>query len=116
MPDHAALATVQYMDTSLAPPVMLILFFGSFFIWMLCMPWFIHRERNSQHQQAKAGVIGVVDEVFHPEAHEAHIVWEAQKEVPAPAPLAGDKLFPSGRITLDLHEEEQSGQHGPAAH
>ncbi|MBD8102944.1 hypothetical protein [Plantibacter sp. CFBP 8775] len=100
------------MDTSLAPLVMLIVFFGSFFIWMLCMPWFIHRERHSQHRQAKAGVIGVVDEVFHPEAHEAHVVWEAQKEMPAPAPLVGDKLFPRGRITLDLHEHGDAAQVG----
>ena len=48
------------------------------------------------------------DEVFHPDAKEARLIWEAQTELPAPAPSPGDPPFDpeSGRITLMLPRDE----------
>ncbi len=44
------------------------------------------------------------DDVFHPDAKEARMIWEAQTELTAPAPAPGDLPFDPepGRITSML--------------
>ncbi len=44
------------------------------------------------------------DEVFHPNAKEARLIWEIQAELPAPAAVAEDPPFDleAGRITIML--------------
>ncbi len=57
----------------------------------------VRDDRASQAAGAGAGGpsggFGVFDEVFHPQAYQAAVVWEAQSVMPAPAPLAGDRPF-----------------------
>ncbi len=44
------------------------------------------------------------DEVFHPDAKEARLIWEIQSELPAPAAIAEDppRDLEAGRITIML--------------
>ena len=49
-----------------------------------------------------AGVAGGLDAVWRPSAEEAHAEWEASVQMPAPAPLAGDKGLDERRITIEV--------------
>lgn len=49
-----------------------------------------------------AGVAGGLDAVWRPSVEEAHAEWEASVEMPAPAPLAGDKGLDEGTITIQV--------------
>jgi hypothetical protein len=50
-----------------------------------------------------AGVGSGMDAVWRPSADEARADWEAQVEMPAPAPSPGDKgRMQDGRIVLDV--------------
>jgi hypothetical protein len=53
---------------------------------------------------SSGGLLGL-DELFHPSAHNARVVWEAEREIPAPAPTP-DKgpgvIESSGRITIEV--------------
>src|SRR3954447_5965473 len=50
---------------------------------------------------------GLLDEVFHPEAYEAPLIQEGQRELPAPAPVPGDGPLEEGatRIVLSVPAE-----------
>ena len=50
------------------------------------------------------GAMGIGDEVFNPQRHEAQIELDRQTILPAPAPLAGDgdKGIFDGTIHIDL--------------
>lgn len=48
------------------------------------------------------GMGSALDAVWRPSAEEAHAQWEAQIEMPAPAPTPGDKGFDDGRIVIRL--------------
>jgi hypothetical protein len=50
------------------------------------------------------GAMGIGDEVFNPQRHEAQIELDRQTILPAPAPLAGDgdKGIFDGKIRIDL--------------
>ncbi|KRC62435.1 hypothetical protein ASE14_00930 [Agromyces sp. Root81] len=74
-------------------------------IWFLSLPWIVQAEKRRQARSVQSGVIGTFDEIFHPEAHAANVIWEAQKELPAPLPLPGDKALNSGRIRIELPPE-----------
>lgn len=65
------------------------------------IPWMVRSEREQQKRTPTAGMIGIADEIFHPGAHQADLIWVAQTEMPAPAPLAGDP-FPDGKVQLRL--------------
>ena len=56
-----------------------------------------------------AGLVGGVDEVFAPMKYEVSKIQEAQKEMPAPAPIPGDddkNIFTgNGRVRIDLNGE-----------
>jgi hypothetical protein len=69
---------------------------------LAALPWGLGRHRERRRRIVPAGLVGGIDEVFHPEAHEALLVWEAQVEAPAPTPAPGEPPFPSGRIILAL--------------
>ena len=63
-----------------------------------------HRKRNSATRIATAGMLGM-DDIFHPSASEARTVWEAEQELPIPAPTP-DKgrgvIEASGRIVIEV--------------
>ena len=55
-----------------------------------------------------AGVGSGFDSVWRPSAEEAHADWEAQVEMPAPAPSPGDKgRIENGRLVI--HVDDESG-------
>jgi len=76
-----------------------------FFIYPSWRRWEIERERVRHPERTPAaGVVGAIDEVFHPNAYQAKLIWEAQQELPVPAPDA-DGTRPdldSGRVRIDL--------------
>jgi hypothetical protein len=47
--------------------------------------------RKKHLRSVTATSLGVTDEIFRPMTHDANVVWEAQTEAPASAPLPGDK-------------------------
>ncbi|WP_127474931.1 hypothetical protein [Microbacterium sulfonylureivorans] len=52
-----------------------------------------------------AGVGSGFDSVWRPSAEEAHAAWEAQVEMPAPAPSPGDKgRIEDGRLVIRIDE------------
>jgi hypothetical protein len=82
---------------------MVIAFGVLFLVAFFAMPWIVQGERRRQRKKAQSGTVGVFDEVFHPEAKNARVMWEAQTELPAPAPTPGDKPnLDSGHITIRL--------------
>ena len=56
------------------------------------------------------GAMGIGDEVFNPQRHEAQIELDRQTILPAPAPLAGDgdKGIFNGTIRIDLDEDRKN--------
>jgi hypothetical protein len=67
--------------------------------------WEIERDRKRRGRRVPAGgLVAPFDEVFHPTAYEAHLLWDAQTELPAPAPNSdgGRPDLDSGRITLSV--------------
>ena len=44
------------------------------------------RQRGDTHSQPSSGGLLGFDELFHPSAHNARAVWEAEQEIPIPAP------------------------------
>ncbi len=53
------------------------------------------------------GAMGIGDEVFNPQRHEAQIELDRQTILPAPAPLAGDgdKGIYNGVVRINLDEK-----------
>lgn len=66
------------------------------------LPSLMRGQRSRRNSSPQAGVIGVTDDLFHPEAYQAKLLWQAQLELPAPAPLPGEKALADGRIVIDL--------------
>lgn len=61
-----------------------------------------HDRRRNPRTVPIGGLVAPLDEVFHPAAFEANLIWEAEKVIPAPAP-DGDDTRPdlaSGRIRI----------------
>ena len=61
------------------------------------------RRRQERRQGSSFGGLGSgLDVVWRPTAEDAHADWETQVELPAPAPIPGDKgRIQGGRIVLD---------------
>jgi hypothetical protein len=72
--------------------------------------WEIAREKRRNPRKVSAGgLVAPFDEVFHPTAHSAILLWEAEKSIPAPTPDA-DGNWPdldNGRITISLPDAEK---------
>lgn len=65
--------------------------------------------KDARRRQARgaggslAGLGSGFDAVWRPSAEDARAQWEAQIEVPAPAPVPGDKgRMQDGRITIEV--------------
>lgn len=64
---------------------------------------------KSRSSGTVGGAMGIGDEVFNPQRHEAQIELDRQTILPAPAPLAGDgdKGIFDGRIRINLDDEKK---------
>jgi hypothetical protein len=57
-----------------------------------------------------AGLGSGFDAVWRPSAEDAHAQWEAQVEMPAPAPTPGDKgSVDEGRLIIEVDQPKRSG-------
>ncbi|CAO1654110.1 hypothetical protein I6E81_07590 [Salinibacterium sp. NG22] len=79
------------------------------FLWPLWRKWEISREREtSPRKRMSGGFIAPFDEVFHPTAYSAHLLWEAEQSIPAPAPDSDDdNALPDladGRIVIHVND------------
>jgi hypothetical protein len=66
----------------------------------LAFLWYLSSRRNRRGgntRRATGGMLGIVDEIFRPETHQAYQVQEIQHELPAPAPVPGDPKNPSAK-------------------
>jgi hypothetical protein len=70
--------------------VVIALFALSMFFWPTLFRWDRDRRRRRDPDYVPPRVMGVFDEVFHPDAHAASQIQEAEHVIPAPAPLPGD--------------------------
>ncbi|MEP6481683.1 MAG: hypothetical protein ABJA94_06710 [Rhodoglobus sp.] len=82
-----------------------VLFVAFLFFYPSWSKWERERNRvNGTRRTVTSGMVSGIDELFHPNAHQAQLVWEAQQEMPVPAPDS-DKNRPdldAGRVTIDL--------------
>lgn len=64
---------------------------------------------KSRSSGTAGGVMGIGDEVFNPQRHEAQIELDRQTILPAPAPLAGDgdKGIYNGTVRINLDGEQR---------
>ena len=74
--------------------------------------WEIARERKKNpRKRPSGGLIAPFDEVFHPTAYTANLIWEAETTLPAPAPNADGNRpdLANGRINIQLtgHQHER---------
>ena len=85
-----------------------VFFTAYFFAYPKWRKWEVARERAKHPGRTiTQGMVGTFDEVFHPHAYYANLEWEAQQELPVPAPDA-DKLRPdvySGTVTIDVSDK-----------
>ncbi|MBH0008160.1 hypothetical protein [Salinibacterium sp. SWN1162] len=79
------------------------------FLWPLWRKWEIAREHETNpRKQMSGGFIAPFDEVFHPTAYSAHLLWEAEQSIPAPAPDSDDNNalpdLTNGRMVIHLND------------
>jgi hypothetical protein len=83
------------------------------FIYPRWRKWEIAREKKRNPRKVSAGgLVAPFDEVFHPTAYTANLLWEAEKSIPAPTPDA-DGNWPdleSGRITISVPAAEKGDE------
>jgi hypothetical protein len=72
---------------------------------VLALTPLIHRDTRRRWEKgiSGGGLGSALDAVWRPSAEDAHAQWEAQVDMPAPAPSPGDKGLDEGRIVIDLH-------------
>ena len=88
--------------------IAVVVFYAAFFfVYPSWRRWEVARERSrNPGRTVTQGMVGTLDEVFHPHAYYANLEWEAQQELPVPAPDA-DPARPdvySGRVTIDVRQ------------
>ena len=88
--------------------IMLLVAVLGFTIALLAWPVWFKLETRSRRRSNPAynppNVMGILDELYQPSAHQASQIQEVQRVLPAPAPLPGDKDLERGRVTIDLGE------------
>lgn len=64
---------------------------------LACLWYGISRRkpRSGSWRGATSGMVGIADEVFRPETHQAQQIQVIQQELPAPAPALGDLPNPN---------------------
>ncbi len=74
-----------------APLVALGVFMVLVVLWPFWYRVHIRRRRAKDPKYQPPQLMGIMDELYHPDAHAATQIHEIQRELPAPAPLPGDK-------------------------
>lgn len=71
-----------------------------------------HRRRQAEGRGGSmTGIAGGFDAVWRPSAEDTHAQWEAQIEVPAPAPTPGDKgRMEDGRIVIRIPHDDSGAR------
>ncbi|TQJ32645.1 hypothetical protein [Microbacterium sp. SLBN-146] len=63
------------------------------------------RQRSGDQSAPSSGGLMGIDELFHPSAHNARLVWDAEQVIPIPSPTP-DKgpgvIEPGNRIVIDV--------------
>ena len=81
---------------------------AAFGVLMLIWPiWFraeTRAKRRKDPSYSPPRIMGFLDEVYQPDAHANRQLLEAQKELPAPSPIPGDRGPRGGRIAINLDE------------
>ncbi len=76
------------------------------FVVLLLAVWLNDRRLVKRgHKSSKPvgnGVLGAVNELFHPEAAKATEILEVQRELPAEDAVPSDPLNRDGRITIEV--------------
>jgi len=76
-------------------------------LWPLWFKAETRAKRRKNPGYNPPNVMGILDELYHPDAHQASQIQEVQRELPAPAPTPGDKDLERGRVTIDLGGKPQ---------
>ncbi|MCT9869919.1 hypothetical protein [Paenarthrobacter aurescens] len=53
--------------------------------------WTSRQSKHGVRRAAAGGMLGIADEIFRPETHQAHQIQKIQHELPAPAPAPKPK-------------------------
>jgi hypothetical protein len=98
-----------------AMELLLIGVFAFFVVYLFAYPswrrWELARDaKRNRRVIPMGGLDAPIDEVFHPSAHEANLIWAAEKVVPAPAPNADGNRpdLDSGRITISVDSDTRT--------
>lgn len=75
----------------------LIVFGVVMLIWPFWYKAELRSKRRKDSRYSPPHLMGVFDELYPPDAHQARQIREIENEIPAPAPLPGD-LRPKSRI------------------
>jgi hypothetical protein len=71
---------------------------------VLALAPLIHRDTRRRWAKGAGGGLGsALDAVWRPSAEDAHAQWEAQVEMPAPAPSPGDMGLDDGPVVIEMH-------------
>jgi hypothetical protein len=73
------------------PLVALVAFMALVVAWPFWYRAEIRRKRAKDPKYRPPSMMGIMDELYHPDAHAATQIHEIEREIPAPAPLPGDK-------------------------
>ncbi|WP_442574171.1 hypothetical protein ACSBPH_09860 [Microbacterium sp. F51-2R] len=89
------------MDASVVSAVAIIVVAAATVVALVPL---LHRDRSRRWEKriSGGGLGSALDAVWRPSAEDAHAQWEAQVEMPAPAPSPGDKGLDEGRIVIEL--------------
>jgi len=71
-------------------------------LWPLWFKLETRAKRRKNPGYSPPNVMGILDELYQPSAHQASQIQEVQRELPAPAPSPGDKDLDRGRMTIRL--------------
>lgn len=80
-----------------------LLLLGAFF----SAPWRGSVEKRRSRRRLQSNALGPFEEIWHPTARDANLIWEAQTELPAPAPLPGYGFAEDGRIRIRVESSER---------
>lgn len=91
-------------SSSIIGTVIAIIAGGSVLLWFIMLPWSIKEHKEKQRIEKKSGNIGAIDEAFHPQAKEAAIAREAEREKFSQTPISRETAFPDNKIVIEIRK------------